>query len=229
VATILICAPDPLSDELHDTAIWRGDNERHLATAFADALLMAVAVRPDLIVIDRDLPRSVRLIEDLRRDPRTRDVSIVVTARGEMADLELHLIQAGANAVVRVPTSRDSDERLSALMKVPARRAARVPLRLQFHSRRAPVETQWGAVLNLSATGMLVEVSTSLAIGSDVDFRFELPGAGPIVGTAQVVRQAGPQRYGAHFYGVEGDGLERIRAFVAAAPTRGRAPGAAPR
>lgn len=223
--SVLICAPDPLSDDLHDTVVWRDGCERHLATAFAEALLMAVAVHPNLIIVDRDLPRALRLIENLRRDPKTRAVSIAVAARGELAELELHMLQAGANAVIRLPAGHEWDERLSALMRVPTRRAARVPLRIQFQSDRAPVETQWGEILNLSATGMLIEMSGALQIGSDLDFRFSLPGATqPVRGTAQVVRHDGGTRYGVHFYGLEADGAERVRAFVANEAAGGGSP-----
>lgn len=231
MATILICAPDPLADDLHGTLIWRGGNDRHLAASFAEALVTAVAVRPDLVVVDRDLPRAERLIEDLRRDPSTRRVSIVVAGRGEVETRELELLQAGANAVMRLPAGPEWDERLSELMDVPVRRAARVPVRLQFGRRDEPVETQWGAILNVSATGMLVEVHGALRVGTDIDFRFLLPGSRePIRGTAQVVRQDPRGRFGVHFYGLEGDGGARIRAFAASgsAAAPGADAGAAP-
>lgn len=176
---------------------------------------MAIAVRPDLIVVDRDLPRAARLVEDLRKDATTRNVSIVVAARGDMADLELQMLEAGANAVIRLPAGSEWDERLSHLMRVPPRRAARVPLRIQFEGKTAHVETVWGSVLNLSATGMLIEASGPLAIGADLDFKFLLPGSSePIRGAGQLVRAAKKGSYGVHFYGLEGDGVDRVKAFV---------------
>ena len=139
MASILICAPDPLTDDLHDTILWRDGNERHVVTSFQDALLMAVAVRPALIVIDRDLPRSLRLVEDLRGDATVHHVSIAIAARGDISDLEIQLLQSGANAVIRLPAWHECDERLGELMQVPARRAARLPARLEFSSTRAPI------------------------------------------------------------------------------------------
>lgn len=216
MAEILICAPDPLSDDLHGTVIWRDGNQRHLATSFQEAFVMAVAVRPDLIVIDRDLPRAGRLIEDLRQDDSTRNVSIVVAARGEMADSELQLLEAGVNAVMRLPAGEEWDEQLSRLMRVPPRRAARVPLRIQFEGKTARIETVWGSVLNLSATGMLVEATGALEVGGDLDFRFQLPGSSEFIrGAGQIVREAKQDCYGVRFYGLEGDGGERVKAFVA--------------
>jgi len=216
VAEILICAPDPLSDDLHATAIWRDGNQRHLASSFEEAFVMAVAVRPDLIVVDRDLPRAGRLVENLRKDDTTRHVSIVVAARGEMADLELQLLEAGVNAVMRLPAGEEWDEQLSRLMRVPPRRAARVPLRIQFEGKTARIETVWGSVLNLSATGMLVEATGNLEVGADLDFRFQLPGSSEFIrGAGQIVREAKQDCYGVRFYGLEGAGAERVKAFVA--------------
>ena len=212
---VLICAPDPLTDDLHETVVWRDGTERHLASTFQDAFVMAVAARPDLIVLDRDLPRAARLVEDLRADEKTRHVSIVVAARGDMADLELQLLEAGANAVIRLPAGSEWDERLSHLMRVPPRRAARVPLRIQFEGKTAHVETVWGSVLNLSATGMLIEASGPLAIGADLDFKFLLPGSSAhIRGTGHIVREAKKGCFGVHFYGLEADGVDRVNAFV---------------
>jgi CheY-like chemotaxis protein len=216
LAEILICAPDPLSDDLHGTAIWRDGNQRHLAASFEEALVMAVAVKPDLLVIDRDLPRAERLIEDLRKDESTRHLSIVVAARGEMSSSELHLLEAGVNAVMRIPAGPEWDERLSRLMRVPPRRAARVPLRIQFQGRTSRIETVWGSVLNLSATGMLIEAEGGLEVGADLDFKFQLPGEkDSIRGAGQIVRTATQHQFGVRFYGLEGDGAQRVSAFVA--------------
>lgn len=213
---VLICAPDPLSDALHDTILWRQDIERHVASRFEDALTIAVAARPHLVVVDRDLPRALRLVENLRHDPATRGVSIVVAARGDFEPAELGFLQAGANAILRLPAGPDWDDRLSQLMQVSARRATRVPVQLQLEDPSASgVETWWGTVLNLSTSGMLVEVSFPLSMGTDLDFAIRLtPEAPPVRGCAHVVRQAGPGRFGVRFYGLEGDGAERVERFV---------------
>lgn len=231
MSKILICAPDPLTDDLHDTVIWRAGNERHVASKFEDAYVLAVAVHPDLILVERDLPRALRLVEDLRRDAATRAVSIAIAARGDLVDLELQLLQAGANAVIRLPAGQEWDERLSHLMQVPPRRATRVPVRLQFQGRTDRIETVWGAVLNLSVTGMLVEVTGALEVGTDLDFRVLLPDSAEHVrGTAQIVREGKKGRFGLHFYGLEGNGAVRVAEFVAkdAERSQGARPGSDP-
>lgn len=215
--SVLICGPDPLTDELHDTLLWREGVERRVATGFEDALTIAVAAHPDLVVVDGQVPRADRLVQDLRRDPATRRTSIVVVARGAFEPAEIRFLEVGANAILRLPAGPDWDERLAPLMRVPGRRALRAPVRLQFEGRTPPgIETQWGAVLNLSQTGMLVETEKPPAVGTDLDFSFQLPSeAALVVGTGQVVRHSA-RAFGVRFYGLEGDGLERVARFVEA-------------
>ncbi len=101
-------------------------------------------------------------------------------------------------------------------MNAPARRPARVPVRLQLESRAVSrVETMWGTVVNLSAAGMLVELGFPLAPGTGLDFSFLLPGEdSPVAGWGQIVRRATPSRYGVRFDGLKDDAVERLRRFV---------------
>lgn len=222
MAAVLICAADPLTDELHGTLLWRQEIERHVATHYAHALTIAVAARPDLVVVDRDLPAAERLVRSLRSDPTTRAVSIAVMARGPHDDSELRLLEAGANAVLRLPAGPEWDERLAPLLSVAPRQTARLPVRLEFEGQGGlTVESFAASVLNLSESGMLIETMAPLAVGTDVDFRFRLSGGEePVCGYGAVVREAGAKRYGVRFYGLEGDGRERVRAFVVRDSTR---------
>jgi hypothetical protein len=129
----------------------------------------------------------------------------------------LLLLQGGANAILRLPAGPDWNERLAPLLSVAPRRAARIAVRLEFEGQGGlTVESFVATVLNLSESGMLVETKAPLAVGTDVDFRFRLRGGGePVAGCGVVVREAGTGRYGVRFYGLEGDGRERVRAFVA--------------
>src|SRR5512134_1214130 len=102
---VLICAPVSLEDGLRSTCLWRDGVERHQASRLEDARTLALTVRPRLVVVDRDLPGSVELVEGLRRDPSTRQLSVAVVVRGEFAPLEVDLLEAGANALLRFPTS----------------------------------------------------------------------------------------------------------------------------
>ena len=212
VPVILICAPDPLTDELHDTLLWRDGIERHVASSFPEALSKAVAARPDLVVVDRDLPEARRLVEDLRTVGK---FAVAIVARGDFEPDEVGLLEAGAYAILRLPAGPEWDERVARLMQVAQRKSVRVPVSVEFEGRSGAIERIFGRLVNLSVSGMLIECSAVLDIGADIAVSFPLArGATPIVGTGRIVRQAGKGRFGLEFYGLEGDGRERVRMFV---------------
>jgi hypothetical protein len=145
-------------------------------------------------------------------------MSIVVIARGELDPIEVELLEAGANAILRLPVTPDWDERLERLMEVPVRRETRLPVTFEVEARSGSgVETATATALNVSTSGMLIDSAFPLHMGDDVDFRFELPGLeGVVSGCGRVVRQAGRTQFGVEFYGLEGEGRELIAAWVAA-------------
>ena len=113
----LICSEGDLEDELAATVLGRGGFEHHTASRLEDAHLMALAARPAIVMIDRDLPRADQLVAALREDRSTRSLSIAVVARGDFDETELALLEAGANAILRLPAGPDWDARLNRLMK----------------------------------------------------------------------------------------------------------------
>jgi CheY-like chemotaxis protein len=214
---VLICSPSSLDDELGGTVLSRGDVVRHSASQADDVLKRAVEVQADVVLLDRDMPGADRVVAALRRDPATRRVSVVVLARGELDPVEVELLEAGANAILRLPVSPDWDERLDRLMQVPHRREVRLPIGFEVEARLGgAIETASALALNVSVSGMLIDTAYTLHIGDDVDFSFHLPGAETVVrGCGRVVRQAGRTQFGIEFYGLEGDGREQIAAWVA--------------
>jgi DNA-binding response OmpR family regulator len=215
---VLICSQSDLEAELSGTPLWRADIERHLASRVEEAQMLAVASRPDLVAVDRDLPRAARLVSALREEAATRRASIVVLARGDFDPLEVELLEAGANAVLRLPPGPEWEARLRVLLAVPVRRQARLAVHLQVEGFRAggvPVE---GIALDLSQTGMLLEVRAPLHPGDDLDLRFRTPDRSLIEAHARVVRQAGAVRFGVQFAGLGSSERERIRRFVETSP-----------
>lgn len=218
MAVALLCCEADLEADLRGTVLWRADFERHLARRLEDAQLMALTETPELVVVERELPWAPELVRVLRADPLTRAVSIAVVSRGEFNPREVELLEAGANAVLRLPVGPDWDERLSRLAHVPTRAEARCGVDFEVDATvRQGAPSLRGVALDLSTTGMLLQSPVELTVGEDVDFRFHLPGAGPLVaGCGRVVRQAGERRYGVEFYGLEGQGSEDVRRYVEA-------------
>jgi CheY-like chemotaxis protein len=213
--SVLICSAGPLMDELQDTLLGRDDIDRRIATEATQAITMMLMAKPDLLVVDARLPEAEAFVAAVRANPVTRPVSIVMVAGGEFDPLEVGFIDAGANAILHLPASPDWDERLSLLLYVPVRRVSRLAALLQFEGTSGVVESVAGTILNISEHGMLVETDIALPMGGDVDFKIHLRDApAPLVGCGQIVRQETPRRCGIRFYGLEADGLARVRRFV---------------
>jgi DNA-binding response OmpR family regulator len=210
--SVLICAPDPLTDELRGTLIGRDDVERRLANRFQEALVMAVSARPDLVVVDSVFSQADRLVEDLRLEASTASVSIVVIARdGDHAPEGRY---AGADAVLRPPAGPEWDERLSPLLLIPTRRAPRLSVELPFTARDEH-RTIEGTVLNVSETGVLVETDAAPSLQTEIAFEITLRDQSePVHGRGQVVRHDGPHRSGLKFATLIADGLARVRRLI---------------
>ena len=219
--TVVIGSASSFDDELGQTVLSREDVVLHWAQSADEVLSTASLLKPDLILLDRDLPSADRAVTGLRRDRGTRRTSIVVIARGELDPIEVELLEHGANAILRLPVAPEWDERLERLMEVPVRRETRLPVGFEVEARTGSgIETAVATALNVSTSGMLIDTPFPLHMGDDLDFRFQLPGRegaeGEVRGCGRVVRQAGRTQFGIEFYGVEGDGRERIAAWVAA-------------
>jgi CheY-like chemotaxis protein len=209
---IVVCLDDPIADRIDTTLLWRsGIDVRHLRS-LDEARSAVQAHGASLIIIDRDDAQAEAFVRSLRADERTRGVSIVVAARGDLRPTELQLLDAGANAVLRLPAGPEWDARLSRLTSVPLRRAVRLPVRLQIQGRTLlDLESVSGTILNLSATGILVECDRSLELCSEVGFSFFIPGAPvPILGRGRVVRDAGAGHFGIEFAALSPEAAAQI-------------------
>jgi len=214
MAAALICSQENLQPELGQTALWRADLERHVATGVDEARMMAVAVKPDIVLVDRDLPRVDQLIAALREDPATRQVSIAVVARGDLDPSEVALLGAGANAILRLPPGADWDERLVRLLHVSARREARLPVEVGVDMLGTGVgEWRPAQALNLSRSGILIETSAELGVGDELELEFLLEGEA-LLTHGRVVRRGEPRLFGVQFGPLPEYAAVRIERFV---------------
>ncbi|HEY3120149.1 MAG TPA: PilZ domain-containing protein [Vicinamibacteria bacterium] len=215
---VLICSREPeIEAELAPTVAARAGAERRVATSFDDALALAHTTRPDVVLIDRDLPEGVRLVAALRGDAATRDLSIAVVARGDFDAAEVDYLEMGANAVLRLPPDAEWDQRLGRLLGIPVRRDVRLQLVVGLES--APAGAAPATALNLSVRGLLLDTRASLQVGEAVDVVLRLPdGEDALSVRGRVVREAGGGRYGIEFESLDDGTAERIRRFFLTPP-----------
>ncbi len=216
MVSALICTHSELEKDLGQTMLWRHDVDRHLVGRLEDAQMMAVAARPSIVIVDRDLPWAGRLVTALREDASTRGVSIVVVARGDFDPEEVELLESGANAILRLPVDEEGDRRLERLVNVPARKDARFAVSFRVDTYAADAgQPEPALALNLSVSGILLEASGSFAVGQAVLLEFPLgEDPPPVRARGRVVRLAGPARCGIEFSDVETDMAARIRQFL---------------
>ena len=199
------------AENLGNTLLWRSDVKRQVVTALG-AARAAIRERPSLALLERDVPWAADFIREVREDDATKATSIAVYAPGEIDPVELDLLSSGANAVLRLPATRDWDKRLARLLHVPPRQAVRVPVFVEVEAEA--VRTTLGTSVNLSENGILIQ-SQALDLGSELSFAFRLPGAtNPVRGRARVVRMAADDSFGLEFSEISGESLQVIRAFV---------------
>jgi CheY-like chemotaxis protein len=213
----LLCSDTSLDGELAGTMLYRDNVERHQARTAEEAKAAARKGKPDIVLVDRDLPGAAALVKDLREGPETRRISVVALARGDFASSELTLLEAGVNAVLRLPPTGDWDDRLFRLMHIPVRREVRVPVSLQLDlGLGATGEAFRAQAVNISVTGMLIDSEHPLRVGDDLTFAFSLPnGAGEVQGNVTVVRHAtAATHYGVELTHVKGDGRVKIKRWV---------------
>lgn len=220
VPSVLICAAaGPVADDLHASPVWRDGVERHKADSLHTGLSLAVAAQPNLVMIDRDLPRAEKLVQEIRANEKTAGCSIVVVATGDSQAAELELLEAGANAILRHPPDGDWEERLGRLLRVPTRRNLRMHVDLEVEGYFG-AEQHTGRVLNVSRTGMLLECPAAAKVGDELKFAVHISMDMAIKGVARVVRMAGTNKYGCEFASMEAWDARRFEHFLETSPAQ---------
>lgn len=213
---VLICTHAATIDaDLGGTLLFRQDVERRVFAKQDEARMFAVAARPQVVIVDRDLPWAGRFIAALREDASTRGLSVVVMARGDFDAAEVELLEAGANAILRLPAGAEWNERLQRLMDVPARKDARFPVSFQVEALSDGGRPEHAQAVNLSASGILIETQAPLGVRDEVRLRFTLPrSAQPIATRGQVVRVAGGAQFGVEFRDLAEHDARQITGFL---------------
>jgi hypothetical protein len=216
-AIALICSDATLEAELGHTFLWRRDFRRRYATELAVAQQIAQSDSPVIALIERDLPWAERFLTLLRRNPATREMPTVVLARGAVRAVEADLLDAGADAVLRLPPGPEWDADFARVVGLPLRREERLELSLRVDAQVAD-DLVSATIVNIGVNGMLIQSSVPLEIGREIEFAFSLPEQPVLIsGSGRVVRQAAPTEFGVEFLRLDAEDRERIRALLASA------------
>jgi hypothetical protein len=216
MTAVLICSHGDVQRDLGGTLLWRDGIERQVVTKMEEARMLAVAGRPRLVVVDRDLPWATRFVTALREDASTRGLSIVAIARGDFDAAEVELLECGANAILRLPAGPEWSDRLQRLLEVPVRKETRFPVSFQVEAASNGSGPANAQALNLSASGMLIETAAPLGLREEVHLQFGLPVSVETLRVGgQVVRLASASQFGVEFRDVAPEVSRRIQGYLA--------------
>lgn len=215
MAVVLICSNRSLDRDLQGTVLFRSGVERELVRSAADVQTRLAAGGIALVCLHRQTVGIEALIKTLRKSPTLKRISIVVFSEDDFDPSEIEVLEAGANAILRLPPADDFDDRVGNLIQVPARRDVRLPVRLQVAASSGFGATVPVLAQNLSLTGALLESNHPLNMGDEVSLALRFEESGEFfAATAHITRTAGPNRYGARFTSIT-KGEEALKKFLA--------------
>jgi DNA-binding NarL/FixJ family response regulator len=177
----------------------------------------------DLVIFDAEVREGTLkgVVDSIRQEmSASRNTSLLVLARAGNADSARELIGRGVNRVMLLEDPPDLiGQQVAELLNIAPRANLRFPTHLQTSVGDGAVQAL-GEIVNLSASGILVETETSFEPEEQVVVAINLGGQqGSVSAKAEVVRQAHSDRggvdgIGLRFLSFAGDGKEKIEAVL---------------
>lgn len=203
-----------------ETILRRRDMKIKSALAGSEGLVRAREEKPNLIIFGYDLfdMTAPEFCREIRQDQATRSISLLLVcdrAHQEHGDL---CLSAGCNEVIFRPLQKpELDQKVERLTNIPVRRQLRTITKIEV-SMEKNGRFVLGRSINISSTGILVEVDRMLPQDGPVRLHFYLPGdPKPLQIMAEVLRAefAGSMsKYGMRFLEPTEEERERIARFV---------------
>jgi response regulator RpfG family c-di-GMP phosphodiesterase len=203
-----------------ETILRRRDMVITTSLAGSEGLVKARAERPSLIIFGYDLfdMSAPEFCREIRADEHTRAISLLLVcdrAHHEHGDL---CLSAGCNDVIFRPLHKpELDEKVERLTSIPVRRQLRTITKIEV-SLEKNGRFVLGRSVNISSTGMLIEVDRMLPQEGPVRVHFYLPGdPRPLQLMAEILRaefSGAMSKYGIRFSDPTEVDRERISRFV---------------
>jgi response regulator RpfG family c-di-GMP phosphodiesterase len=203
-----------------ETILRRRDMVIMTSLAGSDGLDKARAERPNLIIFGYDLfdMTAPEFCREIRGDDVTRPISLLLVCDRDHHEHGDLCLSAGCNDVIFRPLHKpELDEKVERLTRIPVRRQLRTITKIEV-SLEKNGRFLLGRSINISATGMLIEVDRVLPQEGPVRLHFYLPGdPRPLQLLAQVLRaefSGALSKYGLRFLETSELDRERIAKFV---------------
>lgn len=203
-----------------ETILRRRDMLIMTALAGSEGLVKARAERPNLIIFGYDLfdMTAPEFCREIRTADDTRAISLLLVCDRQHSDHGELCLSAGCNDVIFRPLHKpELDQKVEKLTSIPVRRQLRTITKIEV-SLEKNGRFVLGRSVNISSTGMLVEVDRMLPHEGPVRLHFYLPGdPKPLQILAEVLRaefSGSMSKYGMRFESPTADDCERIARYV---------------
>jgi response regulator RpfG family c-di-GMP phosphodiesterase len=203
-----------------ETILRRRDMMIMTALAGSQGLEKARSERPNLIIFGYDLfdMTAPEFCREIRSDDDTRAISLLLVCDRENNEHGDLCLSAGCNDVIFRPLHKpELDEKVERLTRIPVRRQLRTITKIEV-SLEKNGRFLLGRSVNISSTGMLIELDRLLPQEGPVRLHFYLPGdPKPLQLLAQVLRaefSGAMSKYGLRFVEPSETDRERISRFV---------------
>jgi CheY-like chemotaxis protein len=192
-------------------------------TSYEDAVMYANAARVELVILGIE-PTTMSLEEVIRairsHSSASRMASLLVLAQPGNEDDARQLIGHGVNRVMlTVDPPKFIALQVAELLDIPPRATLRLSTRMLVEVEDGFAEAL-GAVVNISAAGLLMETDADLEPGQHVIISIDIgPQLEPVAAKAEIVRRADPERegiegIGAQFLSFAGDSQKQLEAIL---------------
>jgi len=155
-----------------------------------EALKTARVIRPDLIIMDLQMPEmdGADCCRELKQDPALGAIPVILLAREGDAAARERCLAAGCDRVLGKPFSRKQLLEISyEYLKITQRATPRLPIRLLVRYGLENQQTLHDYTINLSVGGIFLETEVLLPVGTGVTFEFFIPGTSqPVIGKGEV-------------------------------------------
>jgi len=184
------------------------------------ALELAADLRPDLVIVDYEMPEmnGDEVCRRLESDPVTVHIPVMILTAHTDEETRRRCREAGAAAVLMKTSGRESLlKHVLAALGIPERKHVRVPCAISVGLRSEDAELS-GQVHNLSVSGLYVTLHQPLDAGKALRIRFRLPAGEEIQVLGEIVRteelSGDLHGYGIQMLEADERTLESLRSFA---------------
>jgi len=203
-----------------ETILRRRDMQIMTALAGSEGLTKARMEKPNLIIFGYDLfdMSAPEFCREIRADDVTRMISLLLVCDRNHSDHGDLCLSAGCNDVIFRPLQKpELDEKVERLTRIPVRRQLRTITKIEI-SLEKNGRFILGRSVNISSSGMLLEVDRMLPQEGPVRLHFYLPAdPKPLQVSAEILRaefSGSMPKYGMRFLDPSEEDRARITRFV---------------